>query len=211
MLHPQIVHCNSMHKSPSASTSPEGSFALPGPRFSSLPGSPSGTSLRKDSFVADPYDLSRDKGKLRYANAHKRAKPHREGGKRVQIFEVLPSAQVNLFHGLPFQKYGSGITQARDLQPLIVASELKVLLDKARTFSSKLTMHCFDLTLFELTEVRLQENFNVLLEETIGLLVNVCNLIGGNDCPLPPRSVVESESTALQRSVQELSAAVRYT
>ncbi len=70
--------------------------------------------------------------------AHRHSRPRREAGKRLQTYEVRPSDQLNLFHGLPFQKYNLSLLQSSDMQLLIVSSELHLLTDKAKALRVRL-------------------------------------------------------------------------
>lgn len=70
--------------------------------------------------------------------AHKRFRPLREAGRRIQRYDVQPSEQLHLFHGLPFQKYALSLLQSEDMQSLIVSSEFRLLLDKTRVLRTRL-------------------------------------------------------------------------
>jgi len=67
------------------------------------------------------------------------------------------------------------------MQPLILAGELRLLHDKARALRIRLSevrsKQGVDPALFELIDLYLQENYNTLLEETVGLIAEVAGLM----------------------------------
>ena len=113
--------------------------------------------------------------------SHKRVKPVFENGLRVRIYEVEPSDRVHLFHGLPFQKYNQSLVRMFEFQRMIVINELKLLFDKAKSLKAKLNevllTQALDLALFDLVDEKIQQSFNAIFEETIGLVYKVSEIV----------------------------------
>ncbi len=99
-----------------------------------------------------------------------------ENGVRVRYYEVQPSDRVHLFHGLPFQKYNQSLVAEFEFQRMIVVNELKLLLDKSKSLKAKL-IDTPDLAIFDLVDEKIQQGFNAIFEETIGLLFIVSEIL----------------------------------
>ena len=99
-----------------------------------------------------------------------------ENGARVRCFEVMPSDRVHLFHGLPFQKYNQSLVSEFEFQRMIVVNELKLLLDKGKSLKAKFN-DTPDLALFDLVDEKIQQGFNAIFEETVGLVFIVTEIL----------------------------------
>ena len=59
---------------------------------------------------------------------------------------------------------------------MIVVNELKLLLDKSKSLKAKL-IDTPDLAIFDLVDEKIQQGFNAIFEETIGLLFIVSEIL----------------------------------
>lgn len=147
--------------------------------------SPLGLGLEKFSSarqgITPKPDTHASSRRFKVQRSHKRVKPVFDDGVRLRIYDVEPSDRVHLFHGLPFQKYNQSLVRMFEFQRMIVINELKLLLDKAKSLKAKLNevhpTQALDLALFDLVDEKIQQSFNAIFEETIGLVFKVSEIL----------------------------------